>query len=280
MSKELADLRQSVDADVLQLIEDWESPSKPEKPKNVTEVIERLKAEPSAEARSSFLDYKDKAQRLEKLKRLSPAEIVELTVIDRYEEVFGRVDSVLEELDRRSTRSLRFASDGIRPPDKMLRNLTEYVTDGIYVRLGQAKSSRFTSEDAAQLIVTSPSAGWTRSSFARIGDEIEKGVPKWAFLRLPAFRLLLGALYFIAPTLAVAIAVGLDTKSAAWVFAAGGALAFISGLTELTAKITDWMLPAFEVLQDGSQPAGTRRLLTLVGILVTIPVGIFVNQIS
>ncbi|WP_147457835.1 hypothetical protein [Micromonospora sp. BL1] len=197
-SKALAELRQSYDQETLNLIEEWENPPKEkDEPTDINEIIRQAKASiVNRDAMSRFIDYKVKAGQLEGLRNLDVTDIVELTVVDRYEEVFGKIDPVLDEMDRRSTRSVRFAADGTTPPDRIMRSVSEFVTDGVHVRLGTPKTSLAGGDDPARVIVTSPSAGWARASFARICDEVEKGVPKWAFMRRPPFRSILNAAYF------------------------------------------------------------------------------------
>lgn len=288
MTKDLENARQSFDEETLREIQEWEKRSTVGHDEdgsfrqNPDEKLDELlgRVERRAPQPLDIVEYRVQFERLRELKQIDIADVIELTVIDRYEEVFGKVDPVLAEMDRRSTRSLRYVTDGIRPPSRLFRGLSESVTDGLYIRLGPPDSSFFHDSDQVCVVVTSPSTGWARSSFARICDEVEKGVPKWSFVRLPVFRFMLGAFYFAVPYLAVMLAIQpeLDRWLMIGVITAGAAL--LLGMLEITGKLTDWLFPAFEVFQEGGQPSGTRRATALISLLITIPIGILVNQIS
>ncbi|WP_433344314.1 hypothetical protein [Micromonospora sp. CA-111912] len=223
---------------------------------------------------SRFYDFQRAAQEVERLTNLNVKDCVEVTVFDRYEEVFGNVDEVLAELDRRSTLGIVFRSDGMRGPDSLYRSLSDEVRDGVYIRLGKGRYHRST---GAEVSVTSTSTGWARSSFARICDEMEKGVPTWALAsRLaPAIFVLLVA----APFAAIAIALG-GGNYAWWSVVACCGVLFAATVSRLSERFMGWLLPPFEISAEGSESSGTRRLVTILATVSTIPIGVFVNLIS
>ncbi|MDG4779001.1 hypothetical protein O7614_04995 [Micromonospora sp. WMMD961] len=243
-------------------------------------LISEVSPTSPGEVLKQISEYEVKRDNLKDFEEVPIEDIVELTVIDKYEEVFGKIPSVTAEMDRRSTQSVRFLADDSQSPSKTYRRSSEWVTDGVYLRLGPKSASPFGTDLAVYLEVTSPSAGWTRAAFASICDEIEKGVPKWSFMRRPFWRFFLGISYFYVPWVAIMLAIEPEPaiwSATIWLPTIAVLLSAVSGITN---RLTDWLFPPFEITQDGAQPSGTRRLGILASLFVTIPVGVFVNHIS
>jgi hypothetical protein len=235
-----------------------------------------------ARGEPDFIEYLVQLEKLKDLESLNVEDVIELTVVDRNEEVFGPTRSVLEEMDRRSTLQLHFYVDGLRSRDAGFRYLSNSVSDGIYVRIGSGSSRiprGFVDDSAVEISVTSPSAGWARATFSHLCDEIDKGVPRWSFLRKQGYQALLQLIIVLVPTSAVAIAVP-KSEWVSTIYLVGSIIGISLVLSGALRRLMDWMLLAFEITQDGGQPSGTRRLVALLGILVTIPIGIFVNLIT
>lgn len=133
-----------------------------------------------------------------------------------------------------------------------------------------------------ELTVSSKDMAFGRSAFARLSDEVAKGVPRWAgggkyVLALAVFIFL----FSIAGTLVSMKFDGTGRIDFDWrrfplgaIPASGIALAALGNSWPFS-----WLFPSFEVTGDGAS-SGTRRILSLVAVLITIPIGILINKIS
>jgi hypothetical protein len=244
-------------------------------------VKERIETIENADKRGLGYDQlmlESLRQRAQELEAAENNELVILKMFDKYEEVYGEVNEVLAELDRRSTRCLVFAFDvenqRIRSADAFP---SYHIGDGVQVRLGMDTNFR---DSGADIIVSSPSTGWARSSFARISDEVEKGVPRWSSLRRYLFSVF--ALLF-----ATAVMIGtfphINSKDKTAVTLVFGLVAlFLAGMLVIAedTRLVSWVFPRFELTGEGAQSSGTRRMIAVTATLISIPVGVLINLIS
>ncbi|MFY1596177.1 hypothetical protein [Micromonospora sp. WMMD737] len=207
---------------------------------------------------------------------------VRLDVEDQHETVSGQAEEVLSELDRRSTKSVAMTASPYRYlagdiHDVELEHESTLI-EGIYLRLGGSSRSNLL---GAEVRVSSPDTGWARSTFARIVDEIEKGVPRWARLRR---HFLLPAVFMTVALAILGFSVAYSVKEywRDWPVlpVLAGFVGFMGFPLAYGTKLFDWLFPPFEVTGEGSQPSGARRIAVIVSLMLSIPIGVFVNSIS
>ncbi|WP_433687015.1 hypothetical protein ACQP0I_25595 [Micromonospora carbonacea] len=184
---------------------------------------------------------------------------VGVVVVDE-DEVAGPILDVLPEVDRRSVESLRFVA-ALSASERLS---VTFVRDA---------------SEAVVIDVVSQRTGWAKQAFARLADEIEKGVPRWAALRSDGPR------FGLSVTAAVVIGLffGLVLpKSTAWNerLAVGTVVFVATWPLVLMNRLHKWLFPGFELLGEGGQSSGTRRLVTLALLVASIPIGVLVNAIS
>ncbi|WP_182881678.1 hypothetical protein [Microbispora sp. H10949] len=184
-------------------------------------------------------------------------------IIASKRKIWGDMDDILTEVDRRSVKKLIFVG-AMHPGDRVV------VT--------------FSREDAfaVKLEVASTDVGWAHQAFARLMDEIEKGVPRWEFILHRGFgyiwpRALATLLLAAAVTAAFYDKLKATTNGLSFIFFASF-LVFI--FTSSSDWFTRWLFPKFEILGEGAPSTATRRLGLIFGIAVSIPIGIMVNWIS
>ncbi|MET8910387.1 hypothetical protein [Micromonospora sp. NPDC004551] len=283
---ELNALLNTFDEATVEIIRDWESGAEEQESMAMNaadgaeNALQIMQKRARRFANKNHYEYQRLHSELTRFEEASKEDIVELTVVDKYEEVYGRVDEVLAEMDRRSTVSVRFRADGSRPPDRQYGRTSEYVSDGIHLRLGGQGDSPFRTDRPVSLTVTSPSAGWARAAFARVSDEIEKGVPRWAVVRRPSAQFSLSLLYFAVPYITVMLII--KARQPIWIagFWAGIIAWLISSVSGTASRFHNWLFPPFEITQDGAESSGTRRILFLITLMLSVPIGILVNRIS
>jgi hypothetical protein len=210
-----------------------------------------------------------------------PKLFVRIDVVDQHEMVSGQVEDVLAELDRRSTKSVTFVASPYRYLAGDIHDDVERGSDleeGIFIQLGKESRYHF---NGAEVSVFSPSPGWTRSTFARIVDEIEKGVPRWAAVRKGSFTPVL-VLAVLFGTVGLAIGLALQDYMRDWWYfpTFGSLLGFMSIPMEFGQKFFNWAFPRFEITGEGGQSSGARRIGVLLSLLASVPIGIFVNLVS
>ncbi|MGC5032217.1 hypothetical protein [Micromonospora sp. DT229] len=207
---------------------------------------------------------------------------VRLDVEDQHETVSGQVAEVLSELDRRSTKSVTMTASPYRYLAGDIHDVEQdensSLTEGIYVHLGSGGQFNLV---GAEVRVSSPDTGWARSTFARLVDEIEKGVPRWARLRK---HIMIPFAFLTSAFTILGFAIGYSLQAYWndwWLAPFGGAfLGFMSIPFAYGEKLFGWLFPPFEVTGEGSQSSGGRRIAFLTSVLISIPIGVFVNSIS
>ncbi|WP_124772999.1 hypothetical protein [Micromonospora inaquosa] len=181
-------------------------------------------------------------------------------VVEDEDEVAGPISEVLPEIDRRSVASLKFVA-ALWPAERLSVTFSRNASEAVVID------------------VVSGRTGWAKQAYARLADEIEKGVPRWSPLRSENSRF--GLAVSVAAVLGGFVGLVL-AKSAGWDvrLVVGGLVFMATWPILLMQRLHNWMFPAFELQGEGGQSSGTRRLVTLCLLGASIPIGALVNAIS
>jgi hypothetical protein len=193
---------------------------------------------------------------------------IALTIVDGPDEVTGSPEAVFDEIDRRTVYKVRLQTSWPAYEEKLLIEFERERHGGI------------------RLSVASESAAWARTAFAQLSDEIEKSVPKWAFLRSEKGLNRMSYLVSFAVALPIEIWVlNLPLRESKQIVGAIFAplimsLMFVGWPLRFADKLHDWLFPRFEIFSQGGSSTGGRRLAALALLLASIPIGILVNWIT
>ena len=181
-------------------------------------------------------------------------------VVEDEDEVSGPIFEVLPEVDRRSVVGLKFVAT-LWPSERFSVTFARNASEAVVVE------------------VSSQRTGWAKQAYARLADEVEKGVPRWASLRSDNSRVGLAVLAAVATATFTGLVL---PKSNGWdVRVAVGILAFSLTWPILQIqRLHRWIFPGFELVGEGSQSSGSRRLVTLFLLGASIPIGVLVNAVS
>lgn len=175
----------------------------------------------------------------------------------------GSIAELMPEIDRRTVQQITFIG-ALGPKERIAVALTR---SGSY-------------DVAVQVKVESTDPGWARQAFSELADEIDKGVPRWAYMqeqKMPS--VLTCALVSSLLGLGIALAIPVDGTDVKLSIA--GFIAFmLTTFLVVSDSVRNWLFPRFEVLGDGAQSSGTRRLAALALVLVSVPIGLWVNVVS
>jgi hypothetical protein len=175
--------------------------------------------------------------------------------------VTGPTESVLTEVDRRSVRSLTFIGA---------------IDFGEYVIVTFTR----TQDWAARVEVRSSNIGWAKQALTRLTDEIEKGVPQWAFMRNSTGNVTVSVRLLTGIIIGASIALMWPNKEQHGNISLGVIFAILSAILLGSAKLKNFLFPAFEISGEARESTGSRRIAALALILISIPIGMFVNLIS
>ncbi|WP_436687164.1 hypothetical protein [Micromonospora sp. URMC 106] len=183
--------------------------------------------------------------------------------LEHEDKATGAIAELMPEIDRRSVRKISFIG-AVTPKERIMVTLSR--EDSYY--------------GAAQVIVESTDPGWTRQAFSELADEIDKGVPRWAYMQEQATPTLLTC-SLTSGLLAAGVALAAPLKEIeAKTFLAGVIALLLTAFLFLGESVRNWFFPRFEVLGEGAQPSGTRRLVALGLVLISVPIGLWVNMVS
>jgi hypothetical protein len=148
--------------------------------------------------------------------------------------------------------------------------------NGIVLELGGSTSPE------CRLRVSSTDLGTGKAIFARVSDEVDRGVPWWGKVH----RVLRGFLVALILALGFFAVELLLHRSVAEVWfgtqpyyaIAGVAIGMVSFLLSIPTGPLSGFFPVFE-LHEGTSSV-TRRLAAALLLLLSIPIGIFVNNVS
>lgn len=200
--------------------------------------------------------------------------------------ISGPVDMILSEIDNRTTRNISFGLPGVEHYGRIDSpfyddNITiEFISDHPYNNLG------------TDLKVTTSDQGWGRQAFAQLSEEIEKGVPRWAWIHkrlgiasifILTYIALLTFLFLVLPPFPEHLSDKSNPNHLATVVSwavLATVLPILGAVATASRKLRTWAFPTFEILGVHGASTGSRRIAYIVGILISIPIGIFVNLIS
>jgi hypothetical protein len=180
----------------------------------------------------------------------------------------GRPEQIIQEIDRRSVELLTIFAE------------TEGAmsfSEELQVALGPS---------GVELKVGSGDRGWVNQVLVAVTEEVEKGVPGWAWVRRNYGRSAFVAVVLICLAVIVSLLIArhVPRKSEGSflgiTIASVVVLWFIFTGAQLTNRFIDWLFPAFQILPDGGRSSGTRRLAFVGSLLLTICLGVIVNLIT
>jgi len=183
---------------------------------------------------------------------------------DGDDQIDGSIAEVLDELDRRSSTRLEFSSTGM---------YTAAAGEELRVVF-----SRLSYIHAVYLTVRSGDQGWARQVLTLLSEEIEKGVPKWAWCRSIWGHILI---FLVVNTVCVVSASFLLPPlltSIPRVVIASGILVTAQIVVSLPG-VMRWFFPPFEVTSQAGSSGG-RHLAVLGVVLLGVPIGIIVNLLT
>jgi hypothetical protein len=125
-----------------------------------------------------------------------------------------------------------------------------------------------------QINVQSSDLRWTRLTLAELSEEIEKGVPWWAWLRSTIGVLLTSAVAFSGAIVAIWQLIG-ENRQENLIWLTTFLMTPMALLVGLAGKW--WLLPAFEVTPVDGGTSGGKRIAYWAAILLSVPIGIAVN---
>jgi hypothetical protein len=118
--------------------------------------------------------------------------------------------------------------------------------------------------------------GWVNEVFASVSEEVEKGVPRWEWVRHKGGRSAFIAFVLICLAIIVSLIVvrqlPLKSQGTFVVLAAVSVVVlwFILTGQQPLNRFIDWLFPGFEIFPEGGRPTGTRRLAFFGSLLLTI----------
>ena len=182
---------------------------------------------------------------------------------DGDDQIDGSIAEVLDELDRRSATRLEFSSTGMYA-----------AAAGEELRVVFSRSSYI---QAVHLKVRSGDQGWARQVLTLLSEEIEKGVPKWAWCRSLWGRILISLVVTVCLVSALFLLPPLLTSIPRAVIASG--IILTVQIVVSSPGVVRWFFPPFEVTSQAGSSGG-RRLAVLGVVLLSVPIGIIVNLLT
>jgi hypothetical protein len=194
-------------------------------------------------------------ERAELEKKLAPV----MTVAERdLQKLEGSPEDVLASMDRRVVASL-----GVEAPPY-----------GLYRARDNRIVLRLDSEEGARLSVSGDDPDWVRKAVSVLSLELEKGKPRWTWLRgergsaFASATTALAALLFFREPLADA--------SGASLFFGVVYLTLFAGLIGMAmhSRIIKKRLPGFELIEPGQESKGRQAVVFTAALLLQIPAGV------
>lgn len=191
---------------------------------------------------------------------------LEVTLKDGEDEIRGPLDQAFLEFDRRLHKEI-----GIRV------RFWDYDREVFAVSITPEEFRR-----GVHLELKSRHEGWLRHATSRISDEIDLCSPWWGRFHDGGWLIGLWSFIFLVLVIAMMIPLGPHLTENTAPNAATLAGAFSAGLTSLLTmdKVRMIYLPVVEILGEGESSRGTRFLLFLAGLGVSVAVGILINILT
>jgi hypothetical protein len=190
----------------------------------------------------------------------------QVSITDGADQTIGNLEDIVAEIDRRSLVEIEFRC-GI------------YSREVLRIRLRRGP------QPVVILAIESADPGWAREAFSHLSDKIDLGKPRWAWLHSTRGTAAFGVVNAIALAVVLSAIISTiskhpsDTTSTVlvnvWLWSS-----VLFGFFMGSAKTLNRLMPPFELNVGDSDPTGTRFWLYVGALVVSIPVGIFVNVIS
>jgi hypothetical protein len=187
---------------------------------------------------------------------------VEAATTDGSDTATGPIDPVLAQVDRRSVQSVDFE----------VRIQFAYIEKDERVKLTLSQAEGVT------LAGTSSDPGWIRQVLAQMSEEVDKGAPRWGWIHSRPGRVAFWLVVGLVAAVVFALSMAPHTKAATWLLASTAAFAVAAPAASI-APVRLWLFPRFEITGDGVA-TGTRRLVFLGSLLLSVMAGVFVNRVS
>lgn len=177
------------------------------------------------------------------------------------ESISGSLHAVVAAIDRRTFQRMTFKLEGYSSPHLQLKFDSEFGSlDGQGLTLEVSSSWR----------------DWVRQTFTELSDEIDKGVPRWHFLRtVPGLALIT----LVGGLAGFCIALPMFNSGNDVISSLGTSpIILLMILSPISAYV--WAFPGFEITHEGGTTTGARRLAFMCALLLSIPIGIVINLIT
>lgn len=246
--------------------------------KRPTEALRRAQGDIAA-ARKDLEDTKDQAIRelvINRIDRLQDSEQRAVAEIASYEEEARKWFNFTlrvtepdggERTFRGTGAQIAEVFDGLRFKTFSLDVTSHYMSDH---RISLSANRTY----GLTLIVSSRDEHWARAALGHLQDEIKRQVPWWKWLRNPiAMYLVMFAVVWTGIWIVVA---RVPDSSGSVVLWGCGAIAACAVIALLIHKYH----PAVEILRSGQRAKGAGFVIAVIGLIVSIPVGLLVNWMS
>jgi hypothetical protein len=194
--------------------------------------------------------------------------LIKIELADGADSISGPSEAVLEELDRRTVKSVKISTNFPGYEEKISLVLQK---GGSYDNYG------------VRLDIESTNPGWAKQCLAQLSDEVDKSVPKWSFFlsirgRVFALAVVLAGTLGVASLIEARYAhgdLGIAVAITALILVPLGTPIVLIGMS-----IWPWMFPRFELYGEGGSSSGGRRLAALILFVASIFAGVMVNLIT
>lgn len=184
----------------------------------------------------------------------------ETTVTHGDDSVTGRLDAVLSELDRRTATSITF------------RISPRIGDDRLWLDLNWLRNSF-----AVHLVISSPDFGWASQALGSLSEEIDKGRPRWAWVRSSWGKALVYEFTALMFGGGVWLLIAPFVDSIWWRIIMVSILAIPAGVIAISDPIYRWLFPGVELIVPGGTSTGSRRIAYVGSLVLTVVVGVLVN---
>ena len=198
---------------------------------------------------------------LERREEISAAYKVAVRIKSDDETIEGNWTEVMSEFDSRTYNELRLSCQRYGSEDRLVvticpaRRAAE-IAPGIWLE------------------VQSTDRGWALQSQAQVSDEIDRGVPRWAWMHSIPATVALGMLIYAAVVLPLLIVIAKVNLGWIAILAWIGVI-LVGGIVQYVATRRDWLirrvLPPVEILHEGQDSSGSRAISFGIGVIL-IPI--------
>jgi hypothetical protein len=223
----------------------------------------RSKFDSEREAHSNF-EYQLQKRTLEALSEIVGFQIILKNGVDS---VRGRPNEIFEEFDRRTFTELSFIGE------------FRYERHEEELRVSVESMPEF-SRGAIEVKVTSSDSGWANKALAMLSEEIDKGASRLSWVHHFLARWLLGFVIAVATGAALYFTIPAFVTSENQAVIQTIAILLPSFLICGTRTVYYSIFPRIEISETDGPSRGTKSVFYIIGIFVTVVLGILVNRIS